>query len=110
MIDAQLRASDMPTTADTSAKTRWTEKLSWTAGQVGSSLMWATLSAFLIKFYTDVFGISPVAAGTLFLVSRLVDAVNDPLSGYIVDHRPQTRWGKFSQPSDTYFHGLPSSA
>ena len=92
MIGTQARPS--PAAQDANVKLRGREKLSWTVGQVGSSLMWATTSAFLIKFFTDVFGISPAASGTLFLVSRVVDAVNDPLSGYIVDHLPWTRRGK----------------
>jgi GPH family glycoside/pentoside/hexuronide:cation symporter len=49
---------------------------------------------FLLYFYTDVFGISAVAAGTMFLVTRIWDAVNDPIMGFIAD-RTDTRWGKF---------------
>ncbi|HMA76316.1 MAG TPA: MFS transporter, partial [Candidatus Krumholzibacteriaceae bacterium] len=49
---------------------------------------------FLLFFYTDVFGIPAAVAGTLFMVSRLWDAVNDPLMGIIAD-RTDTRWGKF---------------
>ena len=94
MIETQARTTPLPV-ADASTKLKWTAKLSWTVGQFGSALMWATISAFLIKFFTDVFGISPAAAGTLFLVARIADAVNDPLSGYIVDHLPWTRRGKF---------------
>ncbi|MBK8932474.1 MAG: MFS transporter [Chloroflexi bacterium] len=46
-------------------------------------------------FYTDVFGLTPTAVGTLFLVARLLDAVNDPIVGYILDHLKPTRWGRF---------------
>ena len=46
-------------------------------------------------FYTDVIGLNPIAIGTLFLISRLVDAVNDPLTGYFIDRMPRTKFGKF---------------
>ncbi len=49
---------------------------------------------FLLFFYTDVFGITAAAAGTMFLVARLWDTFNDPLMGMIGD-RTTTRWGKF---------------
>lgn len=45
-------------------------------------------------FYTDVFGIPPAVVGTMFLITRIWDAVNDPLMGMIAD-RTNTRWGKF---------------
>jgi GPH family glycoside/pentoside/hexuronide:cation symporter len=49
---------------------------------------------FLLFFYTDIFGISAAAAGTMFLVTRIWDTVNDPLMGILAD-RTNTRWGKF---------------
>ena len=45
-------------------------------------------------FYTDVFGISALAVGTMLMVTRLADAVADPVMGTIAD-RTQTRWGHF---------------
>lgn len=45
-------------------------------------------------FYTDVFGISAAAFGWMVLLSRNLDAVNDPLMGLISD-RTSTKWGKY---------------
>jgi len=45
-------------------------------------------------FYTDVFGISAAAVGTMFLVTRIWDSLNDPMMGIIAD-RTHTKWGKF---------------
>jgi GPH family glycoside/pentoside/hexuronide:cation symporter len=45
-------------------------------------------------FYTDVFGISAAAVGTMLMVTRLADAVADPVMGSIAD-RTKTRWGHF---------------
>jgi GPH family glycoside/pentoside/hexuronide:cation symporter len=49
---------------------------------------------FLLYYYTDVFGISPAAAATMLLVTKIVDAVSDPAMGLIAD-RTDSRWGKY---------------
>src|SRR5512135_1648157 len=49
---------------------------------------------FQLVFYTDTFGITAAAAGTLLLVVRFWDAIFDPMMGVIAD-RTKTRWGKF---------------
>lgn len=70
------------------------EKISYGFGDFASSMFWTLFSMFLLFFYTDVFGISAAAAGTMFLVARLWDTVNDPIMGMLGD-RTRTRWGKF---------------
>jgi GPH family glycoside/pentoside/hexuronide:cation symporter len=70
------------------------EKISFGLGDFASSMFWKLFSMFLLFFYTDVFGISAAAAGTMFLVTRIWDATNDPIMGVICD-RTTTRWGKF---------------
>ncbi|MBC2607509.1 MFS transporter [Pelagicoccus albus] len=72
----------------------WREKISYGFGDLASVMFWQTFMAYLLFFYTDVFGISAGLAGTMFLLSRLLDGVNDPAMGMIAD-RTQTRWGKF---------------
>jgi GPH family glycoside/pentoside/hexuronide:cation symporter len=70
------------------------EKIGFGLGDTASNLFFQTSIYFLMYFYTDVFGISTVAIGTMFLVTRIWDAVNDPMMGAIAD-RTNTRWGKF---------------
>ena len=70
------------------------EKISYGFGDFASSMFWKLFSMFLLFFYTDVFGISAAAVGTMFLVTRVWDALNDPMMGIISD-RTKTRWGKF---------------
>ena len=70
------------------------EKMAYGAGDFASSMFWKLFSMFLLFFYTDVFGISAAAVGTMFLVTRVWDAFNDPIMGIICD-RTKTRWGKF---------------
>lgn len=70
------------------------EKVAYGVGDIGFNFYWANISAFLLIFYTDVFGISAAAAGTMMLVTKIVDAFTDPLMGAIAD-RTKSRFGKF---------------
>ncbi len=82
-----------PTAADP-GRVALSEKLAYGVGDFASCLYWAAFGSFLLKFYTDVFGIAGAAAGTLFLFARIWDGVNDPLIGALAD-RTRTRWGQF---------------
>lgn len=70
------------------------EKIGFSFGDTASNLFFQTFIVFLPIFYTDVFGLPAAAMGTMFLATRIWDAVNDPLMGMIAD-RTNTRWGKF---------------
>lgn len=70
------------------------EKVGYSLGDAASNLYFQTFVVFLPIFYTDVFGISAAAMGTMLLVTRVFDAVNDPIMGMIAD-RTKTRWGAF---------------
>ena len=70
------------------------EKIGYSLGDTASNLFFQTFIVFLPIFYTDVFGISAAAMGTMFLATSVWDAVNDPIMGMIAD-RTNTRWGKF---------------
>jgi len=69
------------------------EKISFAGALGGQNLMYTFVNFFILIFYTDVMGISPAVAGTMFLVARIWDAFNDLLMGMIVD-RTRSRWGK----------------
>ena len=70
------------------------EKIGYSLGDTASNLFFQTFIFFITIFYTDVFGISPAAVGTMFLITKIWDAVNDPMMGMLAD-RTETRWGKF---------------
>ena len=76
------------------ARLTLTEKVGYGLGDFGSNIVWGMSINFLLYFYTDIFGISAAAAGTLLLVARVVDAMLDPVMG-LVTERVTTRWGKF---------------
>ena len=79
---------------DRTAKLSWTEKIGFGVGDAGFNFYWAIIGSYLVFFYTDVFGISAAAAATMVTVTKVVDAITDPIIGGIAD-RTQTRWGKF---------------
>ncbi len=70
------------------------EKISYGIGGIAASAYQMMVVSFLTYFYTDVFRISAAAVGTLMLVSRLWDGINDPVMGIILD-RTKSRWGRF---------------
>jgi len=70
------------------------EKVGYACGDVASNFYWRVFDVFLFIFYTDVFGLSAAAVGTMMLVTRLIDAFSDPLMGAIAD-RTKTKFGKF---------------
>ena len=70
------------------------EKIGYGLGDTAANFIFQTMVVFQLSFYTDTYGIAAAAAGTLFMVVRVWDAIFDPLMGVIAD-RTNTRWGKF---------------
>lgn len=70
------------------------EKIGYSLGDTASHFVWDMVGFWLLFFYTDIYGISAAAAGTIMLVARFWDMAIDPIIGVISD-RTNTRWGKF---------------
>jgi GPH family glycoside/pentoside/hexuronide:cation symporter len=70
------------------------DKIGYGLGDTACGFVWQATMFLLAYFYTDVFGLSAGVMGTLFLISRILDAVTDPLMGLLVD-RTRTRYGQF---------------
>jgi GPH family glycoside/pentoside/hexuronide:cation symporter len=70
------------------------EKIGYGFGDMSSSMFWKIFSYYLPFFYSNIFGLSLVDAGVLVLVTRIWDAVSDPMMGIISD-RTSTKWGKY---------------
>jgi glycoside/pentoside/hexuronide:cation symporter, GPH family len=70
------------------------ENFGFGLGDTASNFFFQTFNIFLLYYYTDVFGIDAAVAGTMFFLTRLWDALSEPIMGLICD-RTNTRWGKY---------------
>lgn len=70
------------------------EKVGYGFGDMASSMFWKIFGMYSLFFYTDVFGITAAAAGTMFLVARVWDSFFDLFVGIAAD-RTKTRWGRY---------------
>ena len=76
-------------------KIKMREKLSFAMANFGNIPIMTLINGYLLIFYTNICGLSPAACATLFLIARFLDAINDPLVGFIIDHLPPRKMGHF---------------
>jgi GPH family glycoside/pentoside/hexuronide:cation symporter len=70
------------------------DKVGYGFGDMASSMFWKIFGMYSLFFYTDVFGITAAAAGTMFLVARIWDSFFDLFVGIAAD-RTKSRWGRY---------------
>jgi GPH family glycoside/pentoside/hexuronide:cation symporter len=63
-----------------------TTKLAYGAGDLGAAIATAINGFFLLNFLINIAGLRPGTAGTIFLIAKIWDAVNDPIIGWLTDH------------------------
>jgi GPH family glycoside/pentoside/hexuronide:cation symporter len=73
---------------------RFSEKVGYGFGDMASSMFWKIFSYYLPFFYSNIFGLALTDAALLLLVTKIYDAVTDPLMGIVAD-RTRTRWGRY---------------
>ena len=71
------------------------DKLGYLFGDFGNDFSFILSSSFLMKFYTDVMGVSPGVVGAIMMIARFVDAFTDVAMGRICDRSRTTPNGKF---------------
>ena len=67
--------------------------IAYGAPGIGAGYMYLLLGLYVMKFSTDVLLIAPAVMGVIFSISRVWDAISDPLVGYLSD-RTQSRFGR----------------
>ena len=67
------------------------EKFCYGLGDTSANIFMGMTMMFLSIYYTDVFRLSPVAMGSLFLLARFIDAIGDPLIGLLADRTRSPR-------------------
>ena len=70
------------------------EKVGFGLGDLACNLIYASLSSYLLFYYTDVFGLSAGAASLIFLVVRFIDAFCDPIIGFFTE-KSHSKFGKY---------------
>jgi glycoside/pentoside/hexuronide:cation symporter, GPH family len=78
----------------TSVKLSFAEKFGYGLGDTASNFVWALMMNFIMFYYTDIFGITAAAAGTMLLFARSSDGLVDFFIGAIAD-RTKSKWGRF---------------
>lgn len=74
-------------------KLRPLTRVAYGAGELGPAMAGSTMIFFQLVFLTNVAGLRADLAGTVLLIGKIWDAVNDPLIGWLSDHT-KTRWGR----------------
>ena len=67
--------------------------LAWGSGDIFGSGVMTVIGLWMLYFYTEVAGLSPIAAGSIFAIAKIWDGFTDPVMGYITDNI-RTRWGR----------------
>ena len=75
-------------------KLSFVEKFGYGLGDTASNFVWALMMNFIMFYYTDIFGITAAAAGTMLLFARSTDGVVDFFIGAMAD-RTKSKWGRF---------------
>lgn len=67
--------------------------LAWGAGDIFGSGASTIIGLWMLYFYTQVAGLSPIAAGSIFAITKVWDGFTDPIVAYITDNI-RTRFGR----------------
>lgn len=71
------------------------DKIGYLFGDFGNDFTFILSSSFLLKFYTDVMGVSAAIVGVIMMIARFVDAFTDVAMGRLCDRGAVTEAGKF---------------
>lgn len=83
----------MKTDMNSNAKLSMVERIGYGIGDYSANLIYASISAFLLLYYTNVVGASAAMAASVIAVSKIFDGISDLIMGVIVD-RTHSRFGK----------------
>jgi len=87
-----MRPSGEPT-GEISQPVGTRQRFSYAASDTAGQLLFTVVSFYLLKFYTDIAGLSALVAGNILLLARLVDSLDAPLWG-IAFEKVHSKWGK----------------
>lgn len=80
------------------------DKIGYTLGDLGCCCTEQFRAMFLTVFYTLVLKVNPLHVGTILLITKIWDAINDPIIGALIDARKSTKGGRFYSMDQGIFH------
>ena len=86
-------ARTVSTTKPTERQLPIRRKVTYAFTDLSGNLLYCIISGYALYYFTDVYGLSVTAAGTILLVARFFDAIGAPVWGMIIDHT-HSRWGQ----------------
>ncbi len=81
------------TSSVTESVVSWKLAIGWGLGTLGISIMFNTINVLMQRYATDFLGVAAATWGMIYLVSKIYDAITDPLMGVLSD-RTRSRWGR----------------
>ena len=93
--EKKSKLSGLGATLQLGNKPLWKERVSYFFVNLGNIPIMTMVNAYLSIFYTDTLGMDAKVVGTMFLIARVFDGVNDPFIGYFIDRAPNSKFGKF---------------
>ena len=69
-------------------------RVAYGIGDYAICLYWSGVGLYLLYFYTDVVGITPLLAGWIYALGIAWDAITDPFMGYLAE-RTRTKMGSY---------------
>jgi GPH family glycoside/pentoside/hexuronide:cation symporter len=70
------------------------EKIGYGMGDLASSFYLNFFNLYLLFFFVELGGVAPAAMGLMLFLTKLIDAVTDPMMGALAD-RTRSRWGRY---------------
>jgi glycoside/pentoside/hexuronide:cation symporter, GPH family len=78
----------------TSEKLDFKTKLAYGAGDLGPAITGNIAVFYLMVFFTNVAGIPAGLAGSILMIGKIWDGINDPVVGMLTDKTQSRRWGR----------------
>ena len=75
-------------------KLKTSQKAAFGFGAFGKDLVYMLIAGYLLYYYNAVLGMDSAFIGTVLMVARVFDAINDPAMGIVVA-KTKTKWGRF---------------
>lgn len=69
-------------------------KIAYGSGDLGPAITANLLAFFLLYFFTSVAGMNAALAGSVLMIGKIWDAINDPMVGVLSDRTRSARWGR----------------